>query len=378
MSQPPPSTSSTPIVNSFDQIIRGEFKRTATDFHSTIEPNGIYPPEENRYVLYVSYACPWAHRCLITLALKGLTHVIKVTAVHPVWGVVDQDSGRQSWVFSHPDNKDCDTNITLANLLEIPENPDDISTELKTYINNVNIHTTTHVGNIDVRDTNYNKQNLRQIYELNDPKYVGRYTVPVLWDSKTQSIVNNESSEIIRILDTAFNQWAKNPSFSIRPDGVDEALIEAANTRMYNAFNNGVYRAGFAQSQEAYLKAVHDVFDYLNETEGLLSTQRFLAGNTFSEADIRFLVTLLRFDIVYVVHFKTAWKRIRDYPNIFAYICDIWQNIFNDDARATYNEDHIKYHYYVSHEKLNKFALVPWTLDVDYNTPTDRSTKFSQ
>lgn len=290
----------------------------------------------HRYTLYVSYACPWAHRCLIMLALKGLSDAISVAVVHPVWGVVDAETGRKSWVFG---------NETIG----------------------------TVVDGINVTDINYNKASLREIYELHNPAYVGRYTVPLLFDKQTQSIVNNESSEILEIFQSEFDSIAQNPDFTIWPASVSRDAINDANTKMYNSWNNGVYRAGFAQAQGAYEEGVTAVFDHLDYMEELLSTRRFICGDVFTESDIRFLVTALRFDSVYNIHFKCSKARISDYKNVYGYIRDCWQNVFNDKAKKSFSEEHIKQHYYCSHEKLNPFAIIPITTPLDLEAAVDRA-----
>ena len=314
---------SQPIVNSFDQIKSGEFKRTPTDFHCKITAGGEYPPEPNRYVLYVSLACPWAHRTLLTRALKGLEDVIDVVVVHPVWGVVDHATGRKSWVFSHPEN--AQPPGPLADLLsqypnyQDPEAYSQLSQDDLSYLHNIDLKSTS-IGDVPVNDKLNSKRSLKEIYELHNPAYVGRYTVPVLFDTKTNTIVNNESSEIIQFLDTSFNEWAKYPDFTLFPASIPLAKIQDENVKMYNSFNNGVYRAGFAQSQIAYNQAQKDVYGYLDYLEDLLKSHRFIAGNEFSESDIRCIVTLFRFDSVYISHFKLSAKRIADYPTIVDYL----------------------------------------------------------
>ncbi len=324
------------VINSFDQISAktGAFNRTATDFHSRIKAGTQYPPEAGRYHLYVSLACPWAHRCLILRALRGLTQAIAVSVVNPVWGVVDPPTGRKSWVFK---------DTTLDGFKTV--------------------------------DNLFNKSTFREVYEVHNPDYVGRYTVPVLFDTKTQTIVNNESSEIIQIFQYDFNELATNADFNLYPESIERSEIDAANDKLYKGFNNGVYRAGFAQTQEAYLEGEKDVFDYLDYVEEVLSKQRFISGDKFTEVDLRFIPTALRFDSVYNIHFKCSRHRLSDYKHVSEYLRDVWQNIFNEEARKTYSEEHIKHHYYSSHPNLNPFGLIPVTTPLDLTSPTDRNTR---
>jgi len=338
-------------------------------------------------VLYVSYACPWAHRTLLTRALKGLEDVIDVVVVAPVWGVVDEPTGRKSWIFSHPENEAApgpirdllaEYPLVLDNdVLQAPEGSD-LSDEAVEHLRCINPKNKI-IGGASVVDTLHHKRSLREIYELNDPEYVGRYTVPVLFDKQTNTIVNTESAEIIQILDTAFQHLAKYPDWTLTPKSIPREDIEAACDKMYPVLNNGVYRAGFAQSQIAYLKAKTDVYQYLDYLNSLLENQRFICGTEFSEADIRAIVTLLRFDSVYISHFKLSAKRIADYQYISDYLADIWQNILvTDCAKKTFNETHIKYHYYCSHENINKFAIVPETTPIQFDVNVEYRSKLGQ
>ena len=179
-------------------------------------------------------------------------------------------------------------------------------------------------------------------------------------------------------MDHEFDEFAEHPTFTIFPENTPRETITAANDKMYNVWNNGVYRAGFAQTQEAYEQGVKDVIEYLDYAEQLLGTRRFLCGSTFTESDIRFMVTALRFDGVYNVHFKCSLKKITEYPNIYAYMRDVFQNIFNEEARKSFSEIHIKWHYYRSHEKINPFGIVPITAPLKLEDPVDRASQFSK
>jgi putative glutathione S-transferase len=304
---------------------RGGFVRQASKFHNWITPDGSPGPtgeggfkaEAGRYHLYVSLACPWAHRTLIFRALKQLESAISLSVVDPVMGP-------EGWVFS-------DTPGAIPDSVE-------------------------------------HKSRLSEIYLLANPHYTGRVTVPALWDKQTKTIVNNESSEIIRMFNSAFN--ALTP---IRIDYYPEDLrpaIDEVNTLVYENVNNGVYRAGFATSQEAYEEAFRNLFAALDRLEQTLSGQRYLVGARITEADLRLFTTLIRFDAVYYGHFKCNLRRIEDYPNLSNYLRDLFQV---PGIGATVNLDHIKRHYYGSHRKLNPSGIVPVGPALDFSAPHDRA-----
>jgi glutathionyl-hydroquinone reductase len=209
---------------------------------------------------------------------------------------------------------------------------------------------------------------MHQLYACADPDYTGRATVPVLWDKREKTIVSNESSEIIRMFNTAFDGIGATPGDYYPAER--RAEIDAINTRVYDTLNNGVYKAGFATTEEAYLEAVHPLFDTLDWLEARLAKQRFLVGNTLTEADIRLFTTLVRFDAVYVGHFKCNLRRIADYPNLFAYTRDIYQ--WPGVAR-TVDFQHIKRHYYESHRSINPTGIVPFGPVVDFLAPVNRA-----
>ena len=284
----------------------GEFVRLDSVFRNWVTADGSPGPsgeggfiaEPGRYHLYVSYACPWAHRTLMFRALKKLENIISVSVVHP-------DMGPESWKFddSFPD-----------------ATPDHIN-EFKF---------------------------MHQVYTLADPQYSGIVTVPVLWDKKQQTIVNNESSEIIRMFNSEFNAFTDNKT-DYYPDALREE-IDDINKFVYSDINNGVYRCGFARTQRAYERAFDSLFSALDTLEERLSQQRYLVGNTITEADWRLLPTLLRFDPVYVGHFKCNQRRIADYPNLSNYLRDLYQQ---PGIAETFNLEHVKRHYYWSHESIN-------------------------
>ncbi|KAI5123234.1 hypothetical protein M0805_001323 [Coniferiporia weirii] len=289
----------------------GSFKRRPSSFRNTIEKGGKFEPEKDRYHLYVSYACPWAHRTLITRKLKGLEEIIPFTAVSP-------RMGEQGWPF--------------ANVDPFPA---------------AGVDPVNHA------------EHMKDLYLQADHNYDGRFTVPALWDKKHQTIVNNESSEIIRILNTAFNDMIppERAAVDIYPEP-HRAKIDGINDWIYDDINNGVYKSGFATTQEAYEKAVSKVFESLDRVEKLLEGKDFLVGGKLTEADIRLYVTIVRFDPVYVGHFKCNFRTIRaGYPNIHRWLRKLYWN--NPAFSSTTNFDHIKTHYYWSHPQINPHRIVP-------------------
>lgn len=306
----------------------GRFVRTNAKFRNWITPDGNDPPngegfeaEANRYHLYVSYACPWAHRTLIFRKLKGLEDMISLSVVHHFMG-------EQGWTF--------------------------------------------HEGDGVVPDPVMSAEFLHQLYTAADPGFTGRVTVPVLWDKKTGTIVSNESSEIIRMLNSAFDHLGAKPG-----DYYPEALrdeIEEVNERVYHTFNNGVYKCGFATTQKAYEEAFVELFDTLDWLEERLSKQRYLVGDAITEADWRLFTTLLRFDSVYFGHFKTNLRRIVDYPNLWAYTRELYQV---PGVKSTVNMHHIKHHYYGSHDTVNPTGIVPMGPAIDFDAPHGRDQAFA-
>ena len=283
----------------------GSFKRLESVFrHNISEDNDKYIPETNRYHLYVSYACPWAHRTLIFRKLKKLENHISVDYIHP-------DMLDMGWSFS--------TNF--------PET---------------------------TGDTIHNKKYAHEIYQISDNKVSTKATVPILWDKKTHTIVNNESSEIIRIMNQSFNNISKNYD-DYYPVNL-RAEIDDINDVIYKNINNGVYKTGFSRTQASYDDAVQKLFSSLEMIEDKLKHQDYLVGNTLTEADIRFVPTLLRFDSVYYVHFKCSLKKISEFKNISRYL----KNLYSNDAiSSTTNFEHIKRHYYFSHEHINPHRIIP-------------------
>ena len=295
----------------------GEFRRQDSRFRNWVTVDGEAGPsgesgfkaEPGRYHLYVSLACPWAHRTLIFRQLKQLQELIGVTVVEP---------------------------LMLENGWELT-------------------------------DDQYGLEYLYELYLKADRGYEGRVTVPVLWDKQTQTIVSNESSEIIRMFNSAFNHLTGNTA-DYHPQRLSDE-IERVNERVYVDINNGVYRAGFATSQEAYEEAYYRLFDALDWVEQRLGKQRYLAGSQITEADWRLFTTLIRFDAVYYSHFKTNRQRLSDFANISHYVRELYQTA---GVASTVNFDHIKTHYFASHRTINPTGIVPVGPDLDFCLPHNR------
>lgn len=302
----------------------GRYIRNDAQFRSWVTVNGSAGPsgkggfkaEAGRYHLYVSLACPWANRTLIFRSLKGLEELISVSVVH--WHMAEN-----GWTFEPADGV-------------IPD---------------------------PVNHAAY----MHEVYTAADPSYTGRVTVPVLWDKKTGAIVSNESSEIIRMFNSAFDGVGAKPG-----DYYPETLrleIDEINARVYSNVNNGVYKSGFATTQEAYEEAVDPLFETLDWLEQRLSGQRYLLGDMLTEADWRLFTTLIRFDPVYVGHFKCNIRRIEDYPALWAYTRELYQHA---NVAETINMHHIKHHYYVSHKTINPSGVVPVGPELDLFEPHGR------
>ncbi|CAM6101231.1 unnamed protein product [Calypogeia fissa] len=315
----------------------GEFKRPPSSYRNFIssEPGAEFPPEAGRYHLYISYACPWASRCYLFMKLKGLEDAIGLTVTKSKWEKTKEDPADQhfGWAF--------------ASVGEPEPGAQD--------------------------DTLNGAKFVRDLYDKADPNYTGRYTVPVLWDKKKKTVVNNESSEITKMFNSEFNKFAKHPEVDLFPAHL-QSNIDEVNSWTYNNINNGVYRAGFATKQTPYDEAVTDLFNALDKAEEILSKQRYIAGNVFTEADVRLFVTLIRFDEVYVVHFKCNKRAIREYPNLFNYTKDVYQL---PGVADTVNMAHIKGHYYRSHPTINKYGIIPPGPNIDFSSPHDRA-RFSK
>lgn len=308
----------------------GQFERIPSVFRSHISPDGEFKPEKGRYVLYVSYACPWAHRCLIVRELKGLEKFIEISVVHPHMGAL-------GWSFFPPIRG---------------ENGEYPATQGET-------------GPDDgikgvIPDPLYGAKFIRELYFKAEADYSGRFTVPVLWDRKTETIVNNESAEIIRMMNTEFNSELPSSfeSLDLYPSDL-HTEIEAQHEWVYPTVNNGVYRSGFASTQKAYESNVVPLFESLDRLEEVLEGGKdFVIGSRLTEADVRLFTTIIRFDPVYVLHFKCNIGTIRsDYPNLNRWMKNLYWNYpaFKD----TTNFEHIKHHYFTSHPQINPTRIVP-------------------
>ncbi|KAK2972678.1 hypothetical protein RJ640_003519 [Escallonia rubra] len=310
----------------------GAFLRTPSTFRNIIsrDPEATFPAEAARYHLYVSYACPWASRCLAYLKIKGLDKAITFTSVKPIWERTKDSDEHMGWVFPTSDTEEPDAG------------PDPLN----------------------------GAKSIRELYELASTNYSEKYTVPVLWDKKLKTILSNESEEIIRMFNTEFKDIAENATLDLYPPHL-QAQISEVNDWIYDGINNGVYKCGFAKKQGPYNEAVEKLYDALDKCEEILSTQRYLCGNALTEADIRLFVTLIRFDEVYAVHFKCNKKLLREYPKLFNYTKDIFQI---PGVSTTVKMEHIKKHYYGSHPSINPFGIVPLGPNIDYSLPHDRET----
>ena len=302
------------------RTVNGEFVRRDSQFRDRVTADGSsgFPAEPGRYHLYVSSACPWAHRTIIFRKLKRLEHAISMTVVDPVMA----DHG---W--------------TLAG----------------------------------GADTVNGFRHLHQVYTKARPDYTGRVSVPVLWDIKQHTIVNNESSEIIRMLNSEFEASA-----GAHDDYYPQRLrveIDAVNKTVYENINNGVYRCGFATTQDAYERAFDALFAALDEMEARLDGSHYLVGDRVTEADWRLFTTLVRFDAVYYGHFKCNLRRIEDYPNLSNYLRDLYQV---PGIAETVDIEHFKLHYYASHRHINPTGVVPKGPDLDFARPHDRGRKFAR
>lgn len=303
---------------------KGKFIRSESQFRNWVTTDGAagetgksgFKAEAGRYHLYISNACPWAHRAMIFRALKGLTDMIDISVVHPY--MVEN-----GWTFAAGEGVTAD-NVNGAEFVH-------------------------------------------QIYTQADPQYSGRVTVPILWDKQQNTIVSNESSEIIRMFNSAFDGIG-----ATKADYYPESLrteIDEINHRIYHNINNGVYKSGFATTQKAYEEAVIPLFESLDWVEQILSEKRYLCGDEITEADWRLFTTLIRFDAVYVGHFKCNLKMICQYENLSGYVRELYQM---DGIAETLNMNHIKRHYYESHDMVNPTRIVPVGPELDFNLPHGR------
>lgn len=299
----------------------GSWQRQRSAFRDWIvaDGSGRFPAEAGRYHLYVSKACPWAHRAMLLRRLKGLEDVIGMTVVDPI-------RDERGWRFGTDD--------------PATGEPDPL-------------HGWTY---------------LSEAYAATDPDFEGRITVPTLWDTREGVVVNNESSDVIRMLNSSFDEFARHPERDYEPADLQEE-VDSINEWVYATVNNGVYRCGFATTQAAYEQAFDELFASLDRIEAMLGERRYLAGDRITLADWRLWTTLVRFDAVYVGHFKCNLRRIVDYPNLWAYARELHQV---DGVAETVDMDHIKRHYYATHDQINPTRIVPKGPDVDWSLPHGR------
>jgi len=304
-----------------EQTKQGEFQRQKDAFDRWVRADGSneFPVEPGRYHLYVSLACPWAHRTVIVRKIKRLERAIGMTVVDPI-------RDERGWAFADGPGYSHDP------------------------INGFHF--------------------LSEAYKATDPRYHGRVTVPALWDTKTKGIVSNNDDDIMRMFETEFDALGDGGALDLYPEE-HRAEIDALNEWIYETFNNGVYKAGFATSQRVYENAAYEVFDTLDKLEERLSSRRFLIADHPVETDWRTFVTLIRFDAVYYGHFKCNLRRIVDYPNLWGYLRDLYQY---DGVAETVNFDHIKRHYYYTHDDINPTRIVPIGPLLDLTTPHGRET----
>ena len=302
----------------------GRFERKESSFRDWVRADGStrFAPETGRYHLYVSLACPWAHRTLIFRRLLGLEEAVSLSVVDPYMGA-------NGWEFGSSEG--C------------------------------------------IPDTVNGAKKLHEVYTKADAHYTGRVTVPVLWDKQHGTIVSNESSEIIRMFNSEFDAVAAHPEHDFYPEAL-RAEIDEINAFVYPNVNNGVYRCGFATTQEAYEEAFCQLFGALDRLEERLGRQRYLVGDRMSEADWRLFTTLVRFDAVYVGHFKCNLRRIADMPNLQGYLRELYQL---PGVAETVNMAHIKRHYYESHGTINPTGVVPAGPELDLDTPHGRERLFA-
>ena len=313
------STSRTPQFGA-ETSKDGAFVRQKSRFREWVTTDGSspHPAAPGRYHLYVSYACPWAHRAIIVRMLKGLEDVVSMSAVDPI-------RDEKGWRFGEGDG---------------------------------------WFGPDPLNGFDY----LSEAYLASDPSFQGRVTVPTLWDKELGRVVNNESGDVVRMLNSAFDEWAKRPEVDLYPEAL-RADVDDINERVYHAVNNGVYKAGFASSQAAYEQAFVALFDMLDELEERLATRRYLVGDQVTEADWRLFTTLVRFDAVYVGHFRCNLRRIVDYPNLEGYTRELYQW---PGVADTVNMDHIKRHYYCTHGQLNPLEILPLGPVLHFDEPHGR------
>ena len=316
-----------------EQTASGEFQRQEDAFREWISNDGStpYPAAAGRYHLYVSLACPWASRTVIFRKLKGLVHAVGLT-------IVDPFRDEKGWAFRDPERSEPGNSLR-------------------------------DLDNFESTDPVNRFRYLREAYLATDPNFNGRVTVPVLWDKETKKIVNNCEDDICPMFNSAFDEFAPNKAVDFFPKEIEAEQAKLSDF-LYENINNGVYRAGFATRQRPYERACQRLFDALDEMEKRLATSRYLLGSRIVEADWRLFCTLIRFDVVYHGHFKCNLRRIIDYPNLHGYMLDLYQQ---PGVPETVSIDHIKRHYYMTHEEINPTRIVPLGPIIDLTAAPNRS-----
>ena len=323
--------------------VKGAFNRH-TSKHRSFIGSPSYPASDQRYHLHIALACPWAAGALSTLYLKGLENVISHSIVHPTWAKTkpnDDNDSHHGWVFRKPGDE------PLSNPLG---------------------NGSFKCDDALIPDSITNCKSIREVYELSGDSD-GPYTTPILFDKETNTIVSNESIEILRMLNNEFNDFAEKPDVDLFPTELEEELDTLNKELVYPNVNNGVYRCGFAKSQEAYDTAVSDLFSSLEVLESMLGEKRYLGGDKFTFLDLRLFHTLVRFDPVYITYFKTNKKRLVDFPNLLGFVRDVYSI---DEVKNSINLDHIKIHYFSSHPTLNTYGIIPAYDGPDLNVPHGR------
>lgn len=341
------STAATTALDAIDD--KGDFKRKDSKHRTFVSKDSdVYPPEAGRYHLHIALACPWANGVLVALRLKGLDKAVSHSVVHPTWQKTrpnDDADAHHGWVYRAPGDE------PLSNALGHGSYPCDDSL---------------------VPDTFTNAASVREVFEQCGDE-VGPFTTPLLYDTKTKTIVSNESTEIMRMLNFEFNEngVAEHPEVDLYPTECESELKELNDSLVYPKVNNGVYRCGFAKSQESYDEAIVDLFSSMDELEERLSKQRFLGGKTFTWLDLRLFMTLVRFDPVYGTYFKANVKRLVDYPNLLGFVRDVYAM---EAVKKSISMDHIKTHYFTSHPALNTYGIIPAYDGPDLEVPSGRET----
>lgn len=329
---------------------KGAFKRSESKHRNIINVDSkTFPPKADRYHVHVALACPWACGVLAMINLKGLDHVISHSVVHPTWSKTkpdDDEDKHHGWVFKKPGD-------------------DPVSNPLG--------HGSFKCDDALIPDGVTNCKTVREIYESGGDSD-GPFSTPLMYDKESKMIVNNESTEMLKMLNSEFNEYAKN-DVNLYPTGeLADTLQELNDSLVYPKVNNGVYKCGFASSQEAYDVAVKELFEALEELEERLSKSRYLGGDEFTWLDLRLFMTLVRFDPVYITYFKTNEKRLVDYPNLLGFVRDVYSM---EPVKRSINMDHIKTHYYTSHPVHNTFGIIPIYDGPDLNVPHGRDKLFN-